>query len=110
MTVRFRDNIKATHPPNIHHISKKLLVLGKSYYLAQTMRFPFPAVIIGLAASMMFVSASEIPTSPGESGTLSYDVLPGGRDQNNGFDSLVSRTVCLASSLNMITHPVLISG
>ncbi|KAG2753647.1 hypothetical protein P692DRAFT_20221865 [Suillus brevipes Sb2] len=88
MTVCFRDNIKATHPPNIHHISKRLLVLGKSYYLAQTMHFLFPAVIIGFAASMMFVSASEITTSPGESGTLSYDVLPGSRDQNNGYDSV----------------------
>jgi hypothetical protein len=92
MTVCFRDNIKATHPPNIHHISKRLLVLGKSYYLAQTMHFLFPAVIIGFAASMMFVSASEITTSPGESGTLSYDVLPGSRDQNNGYDSVVSRS------------------
>ncbi|KAG1735161.1 hypothetical protein EDD22DRAFT_925175 [Suillus occidentalis] len=57
------------------------------------MHFLFPAVIIGLAASMMFVSASEIPTSPGESGTLSYHVLPEGRDQNKGFDSVVSSSL-----------------
>lgn len=56
------------------------------------MRFPFLAVIIGLAVSIMFVSASEIPTSPGESGTLSYDALPESRDQNTGFDSVVSRS------------------
>ncbi|KIK35246.1 hypothetical protein CY34DRAFT_17142 [Suillus luteus UH-Slu-Lm8-n1] len=36
----------------------------------------------------MFVSASEIPTSPGESRTLSYDALPESRDQNTGFDSV----------------------
>lgn len=49
------------------------------------MRFSSPAVIVAFIASMMFVSASEIPTGSGEGRTLSYDTE--GRDENTGFIS-----------------------
>jgi hypothetical protein len=54
------------------------------------MRFSFLAVIVALAASIMFVNASEIPTRGGE-GTLSYDALPESRDQIIGVIEGVSK-------------------
>lgn len=80
MSSRFRDNIKAR---NLLPFTTSQS-LSRSYYLAQTMRFSFPTVIVALAVSTMFVGASEVPTSPGEEGTLDYNTLPEGRDLISG--------------------------
>ncbi|KAG2034832.1 hypothetical protein BDR03DRAFT_964233 [Suillus americanus] len=68
-------NNHSTKLPIIHHISKRLFDLSTSYHLGQTMRFSFLAVIVALAASIMFVRALETPYCPEDGGSLSRDTL-----------------------------------